>query len=112
MFFQSHETVERKASTDLESLMIVGKTEKNKSCQHDKAIQKYCCTSFGVCSTCLANSRDCGRLEKIQRKGLAHSMGCMSTASCEALEVQASVLHSVFGEKNLLYVNVQRSWLR
>ena len=58
MTFQSHlEAVERKASTALRSLMIAGKTEKNKSCQHDQAIQKYYCTSFGVCGICLANSR-------------------------------------------------------
>ena len=35
---------------------------------------------------------NCGRLDKIQRKRLALSLGCMSMASCEALEVQAGLL--------------------
>ena len=33
----------------------------------------------------------CGQLEKIQTKGLAVSLGCPNTSSCEALEVQAGL---------------------
>ena len=92
MTFQSHlEAVERKASTALGSLMVVGKTEKISSVNMIKLYKSIVVPHLEYAAS-VWQIADCGRLDKIQRKGLALSLGCMSMASCEALEVQAGVL--------------------
>ena len=80
MTFQSHlEAVERKVSTAPGSLMIVGKTEKISSVNMIKLPHlEYAASVWQIA--------ECGR------KGLALSLGCMGTASCGTLEVQAGVL--------------------
>ena len=103
MNFQSHlEYVERKASTALGSLMIVGKTEKISPVNMIKLYKSIVVPHLEYAAS-VWQIADCGRLDKIQRKGLALSLGCMSAVSLpstfappdhprEALDVQAGVL--------------------
>ena len=92
MTFQSHiETVERKASKSIGVLMVSGKTEKITPANMMKLYKNMVVQHMEYAAS-VWQIGECDRLEKIQRKGLAICLGCPSTASCEALEVQAGVL--------------------
>ena len=86
--FQSHiETVERNASKALGALMVVGKTEKITPANMIKLYKSMAVPHVEYAAS-VWQIGECDRLEKIERKGL----GCPSTASCDALEVQTGVL--------------------